>query len=43
MQIDNSTPPFSVIATQKNDGELVVSKNGKVVRVKAREFKKTKI
>jgi hypothetical protein len=32
-----------LITTQKNDGELVVSKNGKVVRVKAREFKKTKI
>ena len=29
--------------TQKENGELVVSKNGKVVRVKARKLKATEI
>ncbi|MEI6753390.1 MAG: hypothetical protein WCK78_09490 [Paludibacter sp.] len=29
--------------TQKENGELVVSKNGKVVRVKARNLKPTEI
>lgn len=32
-----------LIATQKTDGELVVSKNGKVERVKARDLKATEI
>ena len=30
-------------STQKVDGELVISKNGKVVTVKARKLKKTNI
>ena len=30
-------------ATQKEDGELVVSKDGKVTRVKARELKSTEL
>lgn len=30
-----------LISTQQKDGELVVSKNGKVVRVKARKLKTT--
>jgi hypothetical protein len=29
-----------LIKSQKEDGELVVSQNGKVVRIKARELKK---
>ncbi|MBP6611262.1 MAG: hypothetical protein KA206_09250 [Paludibacter sp.] len=32
-----------LIATQKEDGELVVSKNGKVVRVKARDLSPTEV
>ncbi len=32
-----------LIATQKVDGELVVSRNGKVVRVKARDLTPTDI
>jgi hypothetical protein len=32
-----------LIATQKEDGELVVSKNGKVVRVKARNLNTTEV
>lgn len=32
-----------LVATQKDDGELVVSKDGKVVRVKARDLKRTRI
>jgi len=32
-----------LIATQKEDGELIVSKNGKVVRVKARDLNTTNI
>ena len=30
-------------ATQKEDGELVVSKDGKIIRVKARNLKKSDI
>ena len=29
-----------VIAKQKDDGELVYSKNGKIVKIKARDLKK---
>ena len=32
-----------LIATQKEDGELVVSKNGKIVRVKARDLNTTEV
>jgi hypothetical protein len=30
-------------ATQKDDGELIISRNGKVTRVKARDLKRSKI
>ncbi len=29
-----------LLAKQKEDGELVISRNGKIVRVKARDLKK---